>query len=79
MPITLVNRSKSELTIYIGEDKSEKLVFEAGERKDEIDGKMCQDIEEHPFVKEGWLEVFGDPKADAGKKTNKQPATSTTK
>lgn len=64
MPITLVNRSESELTIPFGEDKTEKLVFTSGERKDGIDGSKCADIEEQLFVKAGLIEVFGNPKDD---------------
>lgn len=63
MPITLVNRSKAEITIYIGEDK-EALVFEAGERKDEIDGSKCLGIKDHIYVKSCDIEVFGNPEDD---------------
>lgn len=64
MPITLVNRSKAEVAIYIGTEGEEKVIFEAGERKDGIDGSKCLDIENHIFVKSGDLEVFGNPKDD---------------
>lgn len=73
MAITLVNRERSELTIYIGKD-NEKLIFKPGERKDGIDEKKCPDIKSHPFVKEGWIEVFGDIAETATQKKAREKA-----
>lgn len=61
MPLTLVNREGSEITIHLGKDGEEKttLVFAPSERKDDLDDKLAPFIENNLFVKSGYIEVFG--------------------